>query len=250
MIIPPLSSALEGNIVLYEWHTHTFKRLFWCLSHTDTIIIPSVILSDSMVVDQGVVSFTSTRGSVRLTNTWMDAVFTNLWQMRWVKTAKKKNICILHFHFLTLCSSLSILHDSVSLFPPQSECWIEENERVMGEENWAGEVYHSDSRCFFSNLSREVSVCVCACLSKDVSYIRVRVRDIPPEASRVKCLAQGHIVFYCLSKSLFPSLTEHVPSCRWLHRGPLLQTQVYWTEHIPGPGVWVRLDGLASRGRQ
>ena len=73
---------------------------------------------------------------------------------------------------------------SVSLFPPQSECWIKENERVMGEEDWAGEVYRSDSRCFFSNLSREVSVCVCmcvcvcvcvcvyvcVCVSKDVSF--------------------------------------------------------------------------------
>ena len=39
----------------------------------------------------------------------------------------------------------------------------------MGEEDWAGEVYRSDSRCFFSNLSREVSVCVCVYVCVNVS---------------------------------------------------------------------------------
>ncbi|KAJ8344682.1 hypothetical protein SKAU_G00288750 [Synaphobranchus kaupii] len=36
-----------------------------------------------------------------------------------------------------------------------SECWREENERVSGTDEWSGEIYGSDSRCFFSNLSKE-----------------------------------------------------------------------------------------------
>lgn len=36
----------------------------------------------------------------------------------------------------------------------QSECWKEENQ--PGGVGWSGEIYHSDSRCFFSNLSKEV----------------------------------------------------------------------------------------------
>eukprot|EP00063_Salmo_salar_P069787 XP_014044622.1 PREDICTED: leishmanolysin homolog [Salmo salar] len=38
--------------------------------------------------------------------------------------------------------------------PLMSECWKEENERET-ETEWSGELYRIDSRCFFSNLSRE-----------------------------------------------------------------------------------------------
>ncbi|XP_045081794.1 leishmanolysin-like peptidase 2 [Coregonus clupeaformis] len=38
--------------------------------------------------------------------------------------------------------------------PLMSECWKEENERGT-ETEWSGELYRIDSRCFFSNLSRE-----------------------------------------------------------------------------------------------
>ncbi|XP_036406985.1 leishmanolysin-like peptidase 2 [Megalops cyprinoides] len=38
-----------------------------------------------------------------------------------------------------------------------SECWKEENEKMTGREEWSGEIHRSDSRCFFSNLSRENS---------------------------------------------------------------------------------------------
>ncbi|KAL0970192.1 hypothetical protein UPYG_G00238550 [Umbra pygmaea] len=41
----------------------------------------------------------------------------------------------------------------------RSECWKQENKAEL--EDWSGEMYHRDSRCFFSNLSREnVSVSV------------------------------------------------------------------------------------------
>ncbi|XP_067117222.1 ciliated left-right organizer metallopeptidase [Osmerus mordax] len=62
----------------------------------------------------------------------------------------------LHFH-KGECQTDQYL-DGCRVYKPLtngSECWIEENERVTGEEDWAGEVYRSDSRCFFSNLSRE-----------------------------------------------------------------------------------------------
>ncbi|KAM4611593.1 ciliated left-right organizer metallopeptidase, partial [Polymixia lowei] len=36
-----------------------------------------------------------------------------------------------------------------------SECWKEENRRWAVEEDWSGEVYGLNSRCFFSNLTRE-----------------------------------------------------------------------------------------------
>ncbi|XP_063043391.1 ciliated left-right organizer metallopeptidase isoform X2 [Engraulis encrasicolus] len=36
----------------------------------------------------------------------------------------------------------------------KSECWKEKNQ--PGGVGWSGEIYHSDSRCFFSNLSKEV----------------------------------------------------------------------------------------------
>lgn len=36
----------------------------------------------------------------------------------------------------------------------QSECWKEENQ--LDTVGWSGEIYQSDSRCFFSNLTREV----------------------------------------------------------------------------------------------
>ncbi|XP_071397111.1 ciliated left-right organizer metallopeptidase-like [Centroberyx affinis] len=36
-----------------------------------------------------------------------------------------------------------------------SECWKEENERRSEEEDWSGEIYGLNSRCFFSNLTRE-----------------------------------------------------------------------------------------------
>uniref|UniRef100_A0AAZ3PM81 Leishmanolysin-like peptidase n=1 Tax=Oncorhynchus tshawytscha TaxID=74940 RepID=A0AAZ3PM81_ONCTS len=48
--------------------------------------------------------------------------------------------------------------DGCRIYKPQmSECWKEENERET-ETEWSGELYRIDSRCFFSNLSREVSV--------------------------------------------------------------------------------------------
>ncbi|XP_072543599.1 ciliated left-right organizer metallopeptidase [Salminus brasiliensis] len=37
----------------------------------------------------------------------------------------------------------------------RSECWKEENERKSELENWSGEIYHTDSRCFLSSLIRE-----------------------------------------------------------------------------------------------
>ncbi|XP_047668344.1 leishmanolysin-like peptidase 2 [Tachysurus fulvidraco] len=36
-----------------------------------------------------------------------------------------------------------------------SECWKEENETGSGPEVWTGEIFHSDSRCFLSNIIRE-----------------------------------------------------------------------------------------------
>ncbi|KAI4876621.1 hypothetical protein NFI96_020569, partial [Prochilodus magdalenae] len=36
-----------------------------------------------------------------------------------------------------------------------SECWKEENEEGSGVEEWRGEIYHSDSRCFLSSLIKE-----------------------------------------------------------------------------------------------
>ncbi|KAM7377227.1 hypothetical protein PAMA_013826 [Pampus argenteus] len=36
-----------------------------------------------------------------------------------------------------------------------SECWKKENERQSAEEDWSGEIFGSDSRCFFSNLNRQ-----------------------------------------------------------------------------------------------
>ncbi|XP_034768806.2 ciliated left-right organizer metallopeptidase [Acipenser ruthenus] len=38
-----------------------------------------------------------------------------------------------------------------------SECWKEENMKISGAEEWSGEIYNMDSRCFFSNLSKENS---------------------------------------------------------------------------------------------
>ncbi|KAM7366347.1 hypothetical protein PAMP_015795 [Pampus punctatissimus] len=48
-------------------------------------------------------------------------------------------------------------------FKNGSECWIKENERQSAEENWSGEIFGFDSRCFFSNLNRQVCVHVCEC---------------------------------------------------------------------------------------
>ncbi|XP_068164914.1 ciliated left-right organizer metallopeptidase [Antennarius striatus] len=36
-----------------------------------------------------------------------------------------------------------------------SECWKEENVRISAEEDWSGEIFGSDSRCFFSSLTRQ-----------------------------------------------------------------------------------------------
>ncbi|KAF5891159.1 low-density lipoprotein receptor-related protein 10, partial [Clarias magur] len=36
-----------------------------------------------------------------------------------------------------------------------SECWKEENETGSGPEVWSGEIFHSDSRCFLSNIIKE-----------------------------------------------------------------------------------------------
>ncbi|KAI3376346.1 hypothetical protein L3Q82_016829 [Scortum barcoo] len=41
-------------------------------------------------------------------------------------------------------------------FKNGSECWKEENTRRSAEEDWSGEIFGSDSRCFFSNLTRQV----------------------------------------------------------------------------------------------
>ncbi|KAG9332314.1 hypothetical protein JZ751_015416 [Albula glossodonta] len=62
----------------------------------------------------------------------------------------------LHFH-KGECQSDEYL-EGCRMYKPLSNssgCWDQGNERVSGEEEWSGEIYHSDSRCFFSNLSRE-----------------------------------------------------------------------------------------------
>nr|XP_046237259.1 leishmanolysin-like peptidase 2 [Scatophagus argus] len=40
-------------------------------------------------------------------------------------------------------------------FKNRSECWKEENGRKSAEENWSGEIFGFDSRCFFSSLTRQ-----------------------------------------------------------------------------------------------
>ncbi|XP_051510842.1 ciliated left-right organizer metallopeptidase [Myxocyprinus asiaticus] len=48
--------------------------------------------------------------------------------------------------------------DGCHIFKPlanASECWKEENKRGNGMEEWSGEIYGSDSRCFLSNLNRK-----------------------------------------------------------------------------------------------
>ncbi|XP_041925768.1 leishmanolysin-like peptidase 2 isoform X2 [Alosa sapidissima] len=59
-----------------------------------------------------------------------------------------------HYHHLHKgeCQTDHYL-EGCRIYKPLSECWKEENQPdSMG---WSGEIYHSESRCFFSNLSRE-----------------------------------------------------------------------------------------------
>lgn len=60
------------------------------------------------------------------------------------------------------CSVLLLL----MLFVPlqQSECWKEENETGSDPEVQSGELFRSDSRCFLSNIIREVQRCACVCM--------------------------------------------------------------------------------------
>lgn len=41
-------------------------------------------------------------------------------------------------------------------FASKSECWKEDNARMLAAQNWRGEVFGLDSRCFFANLTRQV----------------------------------------------------------------------------------------------
>lgn len=72
---------------------------------------------------------------------------------------------ILSSDFFFFFSCFCAFHASLQ----QSECWKEENETGSGLEVWSGEIFRSDSRCFFSNIIREVQspLCrfVCACFN-------------------------------------------------------------------------------------
>ncbi|XP_076849583.1 ciliated left-right organizer metallopeptidase-like isoform X2 [Brachyhypopomus gauderio] len=64
-------------------------------------------------------------------------------------------------HYLHLhkgaCQSDQYL-DGCRIYKPlanASECWKEGNSRGSSEEEWSGEIYHTDSRCFLSSLVRE-----------------------------------------------------------------------------------------------
>lgn len=46
----------------------------------------------------------------------------------------------------------------------QSECWEVENSKKLADQNQSGEIFGVDSRCFFSNLTRQVGVCTCVCV--------------------------------------------------------------------------------------
>lgn len=86
-------------------------------------------------------------------------LFTSVWPFLWTLFSMTKQ----YFkHSSSASPSLSIWTSPsllLSLCFLKSECWKEENERET-ETEWSGELYRIDSRCFFSNLSREVSVCV------------------------------------------------------------------------------------------
>ncbi|KAL7880507.1 hypothetical protein SRHO_G00027610 [Serrasalmus rhombeus] len=68
-----------------------------------------------------------------------------------------------------------------------SECWKEENERGNGAEEWRGEIYRSESRCFLSSLIKEdhsflsVSVAGCCyrhrCTGRNMYQIQVEGSD-------------------------------------------------------------------------
>lgn len=78
----------------------------------------------------------------------------------------------------------------------QSECWKKQNDRRSSEEDWSGEIFGFDSRCFFSSLNRQVCVCV---------YLNISVFSCSKyeNTSPLFCICNTTAVF--LPSSLFQS---------------------------------------------
>lgn len=116
----------------------------------------------SLPADVGVIIFTSTRGSARQIHTWRDVACLSPSRMESVRlvSLKLSNLASAHSQHLVVrrCSITAPNFQKGPFVSLQSECWKEENGQKSTDLNWSGELFGSDSRCFFSTLARQVGV--------------------------------------------------------------------------------------------
>eukprot|EP00066_Takifugu_rubripes_P028214 XP_011617480.1 PREDICTED: uncharacterized protein LOC105418744 isoform X1 [Takifugu rubripes] len=125
----------------------------------------------------------------------------------------------------------------------RSECWKEENSQNSTGPNWSDELFGSDSRCFFSSLTRKVCVCVCVCVFTGLLLCRVTPKHSPS-------LTQRFLEFRFLSSSSSSRLKLFGSTALWkvsaTDTGAPVRTGTKsrclapdgWTARLVGPSRW------------